>query len=114
MSPDSGPAGGEASPIADMLLLDIGAPFAIGMAVGYFAKKAVKIALFIAGLGTALLFLAEYSDLIELNDEALKHVAHAATDTIRESGDYLVTRLSNITSKGLSATAGFFAGLKMA
>jgi uncharacterized membrane protein (Fun14 family) len=92
---------------------DIGAPFAIGLAVGFFAKKALKIALFLGGMAIVLLFTTEYYGLTQVGDEQLKHAANAATDAARQSGNFLVDRLSHITSKGVSATVGFFAGLKM-
>ena len=94
------------------LLGNVGAPFIIGLAVGYFMKKALKIALFIAGGALVLLFVTEYYGVTNINDESLKNAANAATNAAKQSGSFLMDRLSNITSKGLSATAGFFVGLR--
>ena len=94
------------------MLTDVGAPFIIGLAVGYFAKKALKIALFLGGMAIVLLFVTEYYGITEVSDEGLKHVATAASDVAKQSGGFLVDRLSHITGKGLSAVAGFFTGLK--
>ena len=97
----------------DLLMFDIGAPFVIGLAVGYFAKKAIKVSLFIGGLAVVLLFFAEYYGLTEVNSDSIKQIANTATDAVKQSSNFLVARLSNITGKGLSSTAGFFTGLKL-
>ncbi len=95
------------------LLTNVGAPFAIGLAVGFFAKKAIKVALFLAGGAIVLLFVSEYYGYGGIDNESLKNMASTATNTAKQSGDFLVDRLSHITGKGLSAVAGFFAGLKL-
>jgi uncharacterized membrane protein (Fun14 family) len=95
------------------LLGSVGAPFIIGMAVGYFAKKMLKIALLIAGAAIVLLFVSEYYGIVQINDAGLQHAADVATDAAKSSSHFLVTRLSSITSKGVSAAVGFFAGLKL-
>ncbi len=95
------------------LFSNVGAPFVIGMAVGYFAKKMLRITLFISGAAIVLLFVAEYYGVISISDADLQHVASSATDAAKSSGDFLVRRLSSITSKGVSGVAGFFAGFKL-
>ena len=45
---------------ASFLLPNVGAPFLVGLAVGYFAKKMLKLALFIGGAAVVLLFVGEY------------------------------------------------------
>ncbi len=95
------------------LLGSVGAPFVIGMAVGFFAKKMLKIALFIAGGAIVLLFVSEYYGIVHVDDVQLQHAADAATDAAKSSSGFLVARLSSITSKGVSATVGFFAGFKI-
>ncbi len=94
------------------LLGNVGAPFVIGLAVGYFAKKVLKIALFLAGGAIVLLFVSEYYGITSVSNDSLQSAANAATDMARKSGGFLVDRLSHITSKGVSAAAGFFVGLK--
>jgi uncharacterized membrane protein (Fun14 family) len=97
---------------APFLLGNVGAPFVIGLAVGYFAKKMLKIALFLAGGAIVLLFVTEYYGVTTLSDQGLQSAANTATNMARESGGFLMERLSRISAKGVSATAGFFVGLK--
>jgi uncharacterized membrane protein (Fun14 family) len=94
------------------LLGNVGAPFIIGLAVGYFAKKMLRLALFLGGAAIVLLFVTEYYGLTEMTDEKLQTAANAATHVASQSGGFLVERLSHITSKGVSGVAGFFTGLK--
>jgi uncharacterized membrane protein (Fun14 family) len=95
------------------LLGNVGAPFVIGLAVGYFAKKMLRMALFLGGAAIVLLFITEYYGITEMADEKLQSAASSATSIAKHSGGFLVERLSHITSKGVSAVAGFFVGLKM-
>ncbi len=97
---------------APFLLGNVGAPFVIGLAVGYFAKKMLKIALFLAGGAIVLLLVTEYYGVTTLSDQGLQQVANTATRMAQESGGFLVERLSRISARGVSATAGFFVGLK--
>ncbi len=95
------------------LLGNVGAPFVIGLAVGYFAKKMLRLALFLGGAAIVLLFVTEYYGMTEMTDEKLQSAANAVTGMVKQSGGFLVERLSHITSKGVSAVAGFFVGLKI-
>jgi uncharacterized membrane protein (Fun14 family) len=108
----------EAAPPADIfsstfLIGNVGAPFVIGMAVGYFAKKMLRTALFLGGAAIVLLFAAEYYGVIDITDEKLQHAASAATEAAKSSGSFLVNRLTSITSKGVSGVGGFFIGFKL-
>lgn len=95
------------------LMGNVGAPFVIGLAVGYFAKKMLRIALFFGGAALVLMFIGEYYGIIHITDTELQSAAHAATSAAKESGDFLVSRVSTITSRGVSGTAGFFVGFKL-
>ncbi len=95
------------------LLGNVGAPFVIGLSVGYFAKKMLRIALFIGGAAVVILFLGEYYGIATISDAHLVNNANTAIDTIKSSGDFLIQRLSGINSKGVSAAAGFFVGFKI-
>jgi uncharacterized membrane protein (Fun14 family) len=95
------------------LVGSVGAPFIIGMAVGYFAKKMLKTALFIGGAIIVMLFVSEYYGIVHVDDVQLQHAADAAADAAKSSSTFLVHRLSSITSKGISAAVGFFAGFKL-
>ncbi|MDY0390933.1 FUN14 domain-containing protein [Desulfobulbus oligotrophicus] len=98
---------------AAFLLPNIGAPFLVGLAVGYFAKKVFKIALLLGGAGLVLLFVTEYYGITQLDDQALHQTAQSAVDLANQSGSFLYHRLSELTWKGGSAVAGFLAGLKL-
>lgn len=96
----------------DFLLGNVGAPFLIGAAVGYFAKKMLKVALFIGGAAIVLLFVGEYYHIINISDDQLQSAANSVAKGAKESGGFLVDRLTRITSKGVSAVGGFFIGFK--
>ena len=92
---------------------NIGAPFLIGLAVGYFAKKMLRLALIFGGATIVLMFIGEYYGIINITDAELQSAAKAATHAAKESGDFLVSRVSTITSRGVSGSAGFFVGFKL-
>lgn len=96
----------------DFLLGNVGAPFIIGAAVGYFAKKMLKIALFVGGALIVLMFVGEYYNIIDISDVQLQNAADSAVKSAKASGGFLVNRLTRITSKGVSAVGGFFVGFK--
>ena len=98
---------------ATFLLPNIGAPFVVGLAVGYFAKKVLKLALFLGGAAVVLLFVGEYYGVTQINDQALHQTAQTATDLANQSGSFLYNRLAQLTWKGGSAVAGFLVGLKL-
>lgn len=98
---------------AAFLLPNIGAPFLVGLAVGYFAKKVLKVALFLGGAAVVLLFVGEYYGVTKIDDQALHQTAQAATDLASQSGSFLYNRLAQLTWKGGSAVAGFLVGLKL-
>ena len=73
---------------AAFLLPNIGAPFLVGLAVGYFAKKVLKVALFLGGAAVVLLFVGEYYGVTQVNDQALHQSAQAAADMANQSGSF--------------------------
>jgi uncharacterized membrane protein (Fun14 family) len=95
------------------LLGNLGAPFILGMAIGYFAKKMLRTALFLGGALVSILFLAEYYDLININNMALENAANSAAEVAKESGSFLLDRLAVFTSRGVSSAGGFFIGFKL-
>lgn len=96
----------------EFLLGNVGAPFVIGAAVGFFAKKMLKVALFIGGGLIVLMFVGEYYGLFDITDAHLQGAADTAIKGAKASGDFLVNRLTRITSKGVSAVGGFAVGFK--
>lgn len=97
---------------SDFLLGNVGAPFIIGAAVGFFAKKMLKVALFIGGAAIVLMFVGEYYNIINISDVQLQSAAETVAKGAKDSGSFLVDRLTRITSKGVSAVGGFFLGFK--
>ncbi|NOS89594.1 MAG: hypothetical protein HOP34_13835 [Methylococcaceae bacterium] len=97
----------------DFLLGHVGAPFAMGLAVGYFAKKMLRTALFLGGAALVLLFIGEYYGVTEISDANLQEAADTATHAAKESGGFLMQRLSSITSRGVSGVGGFLVGFKI-
>ncbi|MCK5726550.1 MAG: hypothetical protein KAH22_06980 [Thiotrichaceae bacterium] len=94
------------------LLGNVGAPFIIGLAVGYFAKKAIKIALFFGGLAIIGLFVAEYYGFAQVSNVNLTGTTEVIVNSMKTFGGFLTERLSHISSKGLSSVAGFAVGIK--
>jgi len=98
---------------SSFLLGNVGAPFIIGLAVGYFAKKLLKLALLIGGGALVLMFAAEYYGIATLSDASIEQAATKAGELANQSGSFLMSRLSEFTARGASATAGFAIGLKL-
>lgn len=98
---------------APSLITNVGAPFLLGIAVGYFARKMLRTALFLGGAIVVLLFVAEYYGIVHITDSQLLHATDVATEAAKSSGDFLFARLSDFTAKGVSATGGFILGFKM-
>jgi uncharacterized membrane protein (Fun14 family) len=98
---------------SDFMIGNVGTPFVMGLAVGYFAKKMLIMTLFLCGAAIVLLFISEYYGIAEINDINLQQAADSATEVAKQSGNFLVKRLSVITSKGVSAAGGFFVGFKL-
>ena len=69
--------------------------------------------LFLCGGAIVLLFVAEHYGIVDISDFNLQQAADSATNAAKQSGDFLVNRLSRITSKGVSAAGGFFVGFKL-
>ena len=97
----------------DFMINNVGTPFAIGLAVGYFAKKMLFISLFLCGAVIVLLFVSEHFEITKISDINLQQAADSATDAVKQSGVLLMKRLSSITSKSVSAMGGFLVGLKL-
>ena len=92
---------------------NLGTPFVIGLAVGYFAKKMLLISLLLLGAEIVLLFASEYLEITQINYTKLEQAVQPATSAAKSFKDFLLSRLSNFPSKGLSATAGFVVGFKL-
>ena len=95
------------------LISNVGAPFILGIAVGYFAKKMLRTALFLGGGIVVILFIAEYYGVVHITDTELLHATDVAAEAAKNSSDFLLERLSRFTVKGMSATGGFILGFKI-
>ncbi len=93
------------------LPLEMGGAFFIGMAIGYFFKKAFKITLFITGMILALLIYLEHSGIITINKNAVEHIANGWMETLKSIYTFLKSWILDL--KTAVAGAGFIAGLKI-
>jgi uncharacterized membrane protein (Fun14 family) len=91
----------------------VGTPFVIGLAVGYFAKKVLRLGLLVLGAMIAMLFVLEHFSIISINIEQLQSLAGTASDTAKASSGFLMDKLKNYSSQGISAVGGFYLGLKL-
>ncbi len=98
---------------SDQLLNNVGTPFIIGLAIGYFAKKMLLLCLLLCGAAIVILFISEYYEITQINYEKLEHAVEPATSLIKQYKDFLIAHLLNFPTKGISATTGFFLGFKL-
>ena len=98
---------------SELVLTNVGVPFVIGLAVGYFSKKMLRMALFLGGAAIVLLFVSEYYGIMSMPRDQLGAVVNEATGGIKHFGEFLMTRLGSLTSKGVSGVGGFFVGFKL-
>lgn len=101
------------------LVVLLGGGVFIGLAIGFFAKKALKITLFITGfllVSYLVLVYAGYVPLVNVADIA-PHLNATGTQ-IGRFGSFLLAWLSSydalkVGSAGIGAVGGFYAGWKM-
>lgn len=95
------------------LLINVGAPFLIGLAVGYFIKKMLKVGLFLLGLSIVVLLVSSHYGFIEINGANLTDSVQQGTGSINDFGSFLMDSLVGLGGVGISGGAGFVAGLKL-
>lgn len=101
------------------LAASLGGGAFLGMAIGFFAKKALKITLFLTGLfvfGYVALAYTGYVPLVEVG-KITPHLDET-TKGIARFGSFLIAWLSSydaaqVGSAGIGAVGGFFIGWKM-
>ncbi len=98
---------------SSFLLINVGAPFLIGMAVGYFTKKALKVGLILLGLTIVLFLVSAHYGIIDINNPGLIAAVESGKDSTNEFGSFLISSLRGMGGIGLSGVAGFFVGLKI-
>jgi uncharacterized membrane protein (Fun14 family) len=87
----------------------IGGGFFIGILLGYFVKKVMKIILFITGGIIGLLLYLQQQQIILVNTERLEHSSTFILTSITSSFD-TISQVGNITSFGIPLTVSFTAG----
>ncbi len=102
----------------DFIIDNVGGPFIIGLAVGFFAKKMFKIALFCLGALVVVLFMLQYFDFKGSQDINFQEVGDSFIGSVKQGFELLNERLSKIQSnkktiQGGSAVGGFFIGFKL-
>ena len=95
------------------LLSNIGAPFLTGLVLGFIAKKALKFAVFLAGIAVGGLLVAEFYGYPTITDETVKTTTDFVASNFKHVMVFLKERLGHLMSKGGSAIVGFAIGLKL-
>jgi uncharacterized membrane protein (Fun14 family) len=91
----------------------IGGGFFIGILLGYFVKKVIKILMFVAGGTVCLLLYLQQQQIISLNVERLEGSSTAILTTLSSSFDK-ITQIGDMSSLGIPLAASIAAGFTVA
>ena len=91
----------------------IGGGFFIGILIGYFVKKVVKILMFVAGGIVGLLLCLQQQQMISVNIEKLETSSTAILTSLASTFDKM-TQVGDFTSIGIPLTASIAAGFTVA
>jgi len=91
----------------------IGGGFFIGILLGYFIKKIMKIVMFVAGGIVGLLLYLQQQQIISVNIERLEGSSTTILTTLSSSFDKM-TQVGDFTSIGIPLTASIAAGFTVA
>ena len=91
----------------------IGGGFFIGLVLGYFVKKIVKILMFVAGGIVGLLLYLQQQQIISVNMEKLETSSTAILTSLPSTFDKM-TQVGDFTSIGIPLTASMAAGFTVA
>lgn len=91
----------------------VGGGFFIGLVLGYFVKKIVKILMFVAGGIVGLLLYLQQQQLISVNMESLETSSTAILTSLASTFDKM-TQVGDFTSIGIPLTASIAAGFTVA
>ena len=91
----------------------VGGGFFIGLVLGYFVKKMVKILMFVAGGIVGLLLYLQQTQIISLNMESLETSSTAILTSLASTFDKM-TQVGDFTSIGIPLTASIAAGFTVA
>ena len=96
-----------------LLSTTIGGGFFIGIMLGYFVKKVIKILMFVAGGIVGLLLYLQQQQIISLNIERLEGSSTVILTTLSSSFDKM-TQIGDMSSLGIPLTASIAAGFTVA
>jgi len=91
----------------------VGGGFFIGLVLGYFVKKMVKIFMFIAGGIVGLLLYLQQQQIISINIEKLETSSTAILTSLTSTFDKMM-QVGDYTSIGIPLTASIAAGFTVA
>jgi uncharacterized membrane protein (Fun14 family) len=91
----------------------IGGGFFIGILLGYFVKKVIKILMFVAGGIVGLLLYLQQQQIISVNLERLEGSSTLVLTTLSSSFDK-VTQIGDMSSLGIPLAASIVAGFTFA
>jgi len=90
-------------------MTSIGGSFFLGAIVGYFAKKIIKILMFVAGGVAAFLSYLQQQEIISINLDKLEESSNFIFTSILSSFNN-VTQIGDTTSLGIPMAGGLSAG----
>jgi len=90
----------------------IGGGFFIGIILGYFVKKVIKILMFVMGGLVGLLLYLQQQQIISVNIEKLEASSTFILTSIASSFDK-VTEMGDVTSLGIPLTASMTGGFTL-
>ena len=91
----------------------VGGGFFIGVVLGYFVKKIVKILMFVAGGIVGLLLYLQQQQIISVNIVKLETSSTAILTSLASTFDKM-TQVGDFTSIGIPLTASIAAGFTVA
>jgi uncharacterized membrane protein (Fun14 family) len=91
------------------MVTSIGGGFFIGVIVGYFVKKIIKILMFVAGGIVGLLLYLQQQQIISINIDKLQDSSTIIFSSIGTSFDKM-TQIGDATSLGIPLAGGLSAG----
>ena len=91
----------------------VGGGFFIGLVLGYFVKKIVKILMFVAGGIVGLLLYLQQQQIISVNIVELETSSTAILTSLASTFDKM-TQVGDFTSIGIPLTASIAAGFTVA
>jgi uncharacterized membrane protein (Fun14 family) len=91
----------------------IGGGFFIGILLGYFVKKVIKVLMFVGGGIVGLLLYLQQQQIISVNIERLEGSSTFILTTLSSSFDKM-TQIGDMSSLGIPLTASITAGFTVA